>query len=71
MGYEKGEHLAWYREWLYWNDKNGDRYLTASAKVKRAEAIAKQKQMARQQTEQKVKKLAKKLQSLGINPDEI
>jgi Uma2 family endonuclease len=32
LGYEKGEHIAWYREWLYWYDKSGNRYLTAGGK---------------------------------------
>ncbi|WP_260441858.1 hypothetical protein [Microcystis aeruginosa] len=29
LGYETGEHIAWYREWLYWYDGSGNRYLTA------------------------------------------
>jgi hypothetical protein len=40
LGYEKGEHIAWYREWLYWYDASGNRYLTANERAINAEAIA-------------------------------
>ncbi len=33
LGYEKGEHIAWYREWLYWYDQSGNRYLTAEERA--------------------------------------
>ena len=40
IGYEQGEHIAWVREWLYWYDASGDRYLTAAERAINAEAIA-------------------------------
>ena len=40
LGYENGEHIAWEREWLYWYDGSGNRYLTANERAINAEAIA-------------------------------
>jgi Uma2 family endonuclease len=85
LGYEKGEHIAWYREWLYWYDKLGNRYLTAEERAMNAEAIANQERLiasqerliasqerlAKQEAEQRATRLAEKLRSLGINPDEM
>ncbi|MBD2620389.1 Uma2 family endonuclease [Microcystis flos-aquae FACHB-1344] len=71
LGYEKGEHIAWYREWLYWYDQSGNRYLTAEERAKNAEAIAAQERLAKQEAEQKAIRLAERLRGLGINPDEM
>jgi Uma2 family endonuclease len=45
LGYENGEHIAWYREWLYWYDAEGNRYLTAQERAINAEAIANQERL--------------------------
>jgi Uma2 family endonuclease len=78
LGYEQGEHIAWYREWLYWYDASGRRYLTADERAMNAEAIANQERLianqarlAKQEAEQKAQRLAEKLRSLGLNPDEM
>lgn len=85
LGYERGEHIAWCREWLYWYDALGDRYLTANERAMKSEAIAEQQSaiaaqatLAQQQAEaiaeqerQQKEKLETYLKSLGINPDEI
>jgi Uma2 family endonuclease len=85
LGYEKGEHIAWYREWLYWYDQSGNRYLTAEERANQAEAIAAQERLAKQEAEaiaaqerlakqeaeQKAIRLAERLRALGINPDEM
>jgi hypothetical protein len=99
LGYEQGEHIAWVREWLYWYDESGNRYLTAEERASEAEAIAKQERLiatqerlnaqqerlakqeaeaiaqqerlAKQEAEQKAQRLAERLRSLGINPDEM
>ena len=78
LGYEKGEHIAWYREWLYWYPAVGDRYLTANERAINAEIIANQERLiahqerlAKQEAEEKVERLAKRLKMLGINPDDI
>jgi Uma2 family endonuclease len=106
LGYEQGEHITWVREWLYWYDQSGDRYLTAEERAieaaalanqerlianqqkliatqerlakQEAEAIANQERLiatqerlAKQEAEQKAQRLAERLRSLGINPDEL
>jgi hypothetical protein len=45
LGYEYGEHIAWVREWLYWYDESGNRYLTATERAMNAEAIATQERL--------------------------
>ena len=45
LGYEYGEHIAWVREWLYWYDELGNRYLTANERAMNAEAIATQERL--------------------------
>jgi Uma2 family endonuclease len=134
LGYEQGEHIAWVREWLYWYDRSGNRYLTAEERAIEAAAlaqserliadrerltaqqerlakqeaeaiaqqerlakeeaeaiaqqerlakqeaeaiaqqerlIAQQERLAKQEAEQKAQRLAERLRSLGINPDEL
>ncbi|WP_055074741.1 Uma2 family endonuclease [Pseudanabaena sp. 'Roaring Creek'] len=64
LGYEQGEHIAWQREWLYWYNASGDRYLTANERAVNAEIMAAKE---RQQKE----KLAAYLRSIGVDPDAI
>ncbi len=45
LGYEYGEHIAWVREWLYWYDESGNRYLTATERAMNAEAIAQEERL--------------------------
>jgi Uma2 family endonuclease len=106
LGYERGEHIAWVREWLYWYDESGNRYLTAEERAMSAEeramsaeeramsaeeramsaeeramsaeeramsaeTLAEQERVAKQEAEQKAQRLAERLRSLGINPDEM
>jgi non-ribosomal peptide synthetase component E (peptide arylation enzyme) len=85
LGYEQGEHIAWVREWLYWYDRSGNRYLTAEERARAAAAMAEQasliaeqerlnaqqERLAKQEAEQKAQRLAERLRALGINPDEV
>ena len=45
LGYENGEHIGWKREWLYWYDESGNRYLTANERAINAQAIANQERL--------------------------
>jgi Uma2 family endonuclease len=45
LGYENGEHIGWEREWLYWYDESGNRYLTAKERAMNAEAMALQERL--------------------------
>jgi Uma2 family endonuclease len=49
LGYEQGEHIAWVREWLYWYDESGDRYLTAEERANQERLIAQQERLIAQQ----------------------
>jgi Uma2 family endonuclease len=85
IGCERREQGSWQREWLYWYDRQGVRYLTAEERATNAEAIASQEQQktaqeqfARQEAEaiasqerQQKEKLAAYLRSIGVNPDQI
>jgi Uma2 family endonuclease len=64
IGFEVVEHMGWKREWLYWYDRNGNKYPTPEERATNAEATAERE---RQQKE----RMAAHLRSLGINPDEI
>ncbi|MDJ1182883.1 Uma2 family endonuclease [Roseofilum casamattae] len=57
IGRAEGTYQGITREWLYWYDENGDRYLTAEEKMVAERCRA--------------DKLAEKLRSLGIDPDSI
>jgi Uma2 family endonuclease len=49
LGYEQGEYIAWVREWLYWYDESGDRYLTAEERANQERLIAQQERLIAQQ----------------------
>ncbi len=57
IGKQEGTYQGITREWLYWYDEHGQRYLTPEESKIKAEKRAKQ--------------LEEKLRSLGINPDDL
>lgn len=57
IGCERGNYSGLTREWLYWYDAEGNRYLTPEEQVK--------------QEAQRADKFAQKLRELGIDPDDI
>ncbi len=78
MGCEVRAFATWEREWLYFYDEAGDRYLTdreianqERLAKQEAEAIANQQRQIANQQRQEKEKLSAYLRSLGINPDEI
>jgi Uma2 family endonuclease len=85
LGYEEGEYIGWQREWLYWYDRQGQRYLHSSELVKQERIAKQQAELAKQQAElakqqaeaiaqqerQGREKLEAYLRSIGINPEEI
>ncbi len=64
IGRSEGTYQGITREWLYWYDAQGQRYLTPEEQILAAkqEALIAQKKAA---------KLAEKLKSLGIAPEEL
>ncbi len=57
IGRGEGTYQGIHREWLYWYDDKGARYLTPEERIFTAE--------------QKAAKLAAKLRSLGIDPENV
>ncbi|WP_310482167.1 Uma2 family endonuclease, partial [Chamaesiphon sp. VAR_48_metabat_403] len=69
IGSERASYDRLTREWLYWYDRDGQRYLTPDEQIERADLLIGQE---RQQTElerQRADRLAAKLRALGIDPD--
>lgn len=56
IGRKMGTYEGWTREWLFWYDENGRKYLSPNELI--------------QQAEQRAERLAAKLRELGIEPDE-
>ncbi|WP_088239757.1 Uma2 family endonuclease [Calothrix rhizosoleniae] len=64
IGCERGNYSGVTREWLYWYDETGKRYLTPQEQI--------QQEAQRAQTEaQRAQLLAEKLRELGVDPDSI
>jgi Uma2 family endonuclease len=64
IGYERGEYGGITRDWLYWYTETNERYPTPSEQIK-------QGQMQIDRERNRSNRLAAKLRSLGIDPDEI
>ena len=64
IGRERGTYQGITREWLYWYDKNGNRYSTPE------EVTVKQQQQL-EQTQQQLQELLARLQQKVINPNNL
>jgi len=64
IGCERGNYSGVTREWLYWYDAEGKRYLTPEEQVKESAQRL-------QQESQRADRLAERLRQLGIDPDNI
>jgi hypothetical protein len=62
IGRGMGSYCGLQREWLYWYDQAGNRFLTP-------EEVAQQEREIAQQERSRSQKLAAKLRELGIDPD--
>lgn len=62
IGMEKATYQGITREWLYWFDENGKRFLTPEERIQQSEE-------KRLQSEEKAKKLAEMLKKLGVDPN--
>ncbi|MEH2179362.1 Uma2 family endonuclease [Nostoc sp.] len=83
IGIERGTYLGVPREWMYWYNQQGQRFLTpeekeklAAQKAQQAEQKAQQAEQKAQQAEQKAQQaqqetqlLRERLRSLGVDPD--
>ncbi|MFM6038737.1 MAG: hypothetical protein ACKPBB_13880, partial [Sphaerospermopsis kisseleviana] len=64
IGKEKGTYQGITREWLYWFDENGKRFLTPEERIQQSEE-------KKNQAEEKAKKLAEMLKNLGVDPESL
>ncbi len=64
IGYEKGTFQGITRDWLYWYDKNGVRFLSPEERANAAEERA-------IEAEKRLHRLAEELRKLGVNPDSL
>ncbi len=62
IGYEQGTHEDWSREWLYWYDQQGSRFLAP-------ENVIEQERQRALSAEQQLRDLIAKLRERGIDPD--
>lgn len=85
IGKERGMFQGRDREWMFWYNQAGDRYLTpqeiskqaqqqaqqAQQQVQQAQQQAQQAQQQTQAAEEKAQRLADRLRELGIDPDSV
>ncbi|AFZ43798.1 protein of unknown function DUF820 [Halothece sp. PCC 7418] len=71
IGKEVGTYEQITREWLYWYDENGERFLTPEERSRQAESKAQQAESKAQQAESKAERYARRLRELGIDPDSL
>ncbi|MDF5712177.1 MAG: Uma2 family endonuclease [Nostoc sp. S4] len=69
IGCERGNYSGVTREWMYWYDEAGKRYLTPAEQIKQEAQRAEQQAQRAQVAEQRVQQLAEQLRALGIDPD--
>ena len=71
IGKAEGTYQGITREWLYWYDEQGERYLTPEERMISAQQQALFTEKRALSAEQKAEKLAQKLRELGIDPDRL
>lgn len=67
IGIERGINEGIEREWLYWYDQEGKRYLTAEERIDLAQTQMREAQQQTRAAQQRAKQLEERLRSLGID----
>lgn len=70
IGRAIGNYQGVNREWLYWYDEQGQRYLTPEERLQTAQQQALEAQQQALEAQQRAQRLEEKLRSLGIDPNE-
>lgn len=68
---ERGKHQGVEREWLYWLDEQGKRYLTPEEQIQEAQKQAQEAQRQAQEAQRRTQLLEERLRRLGIDPNEL
>ncbi|MEH2156204.1 Uma2 family endonuclease [Nostoc sp.] len=78
IGIERGTYLGIPREWMFWYNQQGQRFLTpeedkklAQQEVQQAKQEVQQAEQKAQQAQQETQLLRERLRSLGIDPDSL
>ena len=78
IGCERGNYSGVTREWLYWYDADGTRYLTPQEQIKQsAQRLQQESQRLQQESQraqqesQRAEQLAQRLRELGVDPDNL
>jgi Uma2 family endonuclease len=69
IGKDNGHHRGIDREWLFWYNEAGERYLTPEERAEQAEDQLHNANTAAQKAEQKTAQLIAQLRALGIEPE--
>ncbi|HEY9852672.1 MAG TPA: Uma2 family endonuclease [Leptolyngbyaceae cyanobacterium] len=69
IGREEGTYQGITREWLYWYNEQGQRFLTPEELVREERQRAQQEQQLRLEAERRARMLEERLRSLGVDPD--
>ncbi|HCQ22734.1 MAG: hypothetical protein AN481_16445 [Aphanizomenon flos-aquae LD13] len=78
IGWERGTYQGITRQWLYWFDEQGKRFLTPEERIQqteekllKSEKERLQAEKGRLESEQKALKLVELLKSLGVDPESL
>ncbi|GBF81444.1 Uma2 family endonuclease [Aphanothece sacrum] len=71
IGRETGVYQGVLREWLYWYDQQGKRYLTPEEKALETQQQLLEAQQQVLEAQERAKILEERLRNLGINPNEL
>jgi Uma2 family endonuclease len=69
IGYERENYAGVTREWLYWYDETGKRYLTPNERIEQESQRAQHESLRAVRSEQRVEELTRRLRALGVDPD--
>ena len=69
IGRERGIYQGIVREWLYWYDKQGQRFLAPEELIREAEEQATFEQQLRIEAERRAQLLTERLTALGVDPE--
>ena len=71
IGMEKATYQGITREWLYWFDENGKRFLTPEERMQQSEEKHLESERKWLESEEKANKLAEMLKKLGVDPENL
>jgi hypothetical protein len=71
IGREIGTFENWQREWLYWYDEQGNRYLTPEEIAQRERQRAETERQRAETERQRADRLAQLLRERGLDPDSL